>query len=182
MEIIIAIILIFVLCVILIYNSILSKKNKLLKSYSTMDVMLKKRYDLIPNIVETIKGYTKYEQDILSKITNLRKTNNSTIEENIKNDEEYSNVISNIYMLAEKYPDLKASDNFIHLQKVLVEIEEQISAARRTYNAHVEKYNTFISYFPLNIIAKFFGFRKYEFFEINSIQKENVKIKSEDIK
>ncbi len=180
MKISIVIILIFFLFIIIIYNSMLSKRNKLLKSYSTMDVLLKKRYDLIPNIIETIKEYTKYEQEILNKITNLRKANNGGIKDNIKDNADYINTINDIYILAEKYPELKASENFIHLQKVLVEIEEQISAARRTYNVHVEKYNTFISYFPLNIVATILGFKKYDFFEIDSIQKENFEIKNED--
>jgi LemA protein len=145
----------------------LSKKNKLLKAYSSLDVMLKKRYDLIPNIVEIVKEYKEYESSTIEKVIQLRKNadncNNINDMENIA--QKYNSFISDINILSENYPQLKSSDNFIHLQKILSEVEEEISAARRTYNAHVEKYNTYISYVPINIFAKIFNFEKYDFFE-----------------
>ena len=164
---------ILVVAVIVIYNTMLSKKNKLLKAYSSLDVMLKKRYDLIPNLVECVKGYSEYESNTLNKIISLRKVadecNNAKELESVNN--QYNDYECSIYMLAEKYPDLKANESYITLQKTLTDMEEQISAARRTYNAHVENYNSYISYFPLNIISNAFGFKKYEFFEIKPKEK-----------
>lgn len=172
---IISVIIILIVLTILIYNTMLSKKNKLLKSYSSLDVMLKKRYDLVPNVVNTVKGYAKYEQETLEKIINLRskaeECKNSKDLEKISNS--YSGFMSDVSFLCEQYPDLKTNENFIHLQKVLNELEEQISAARRTYNAHVENYNTYISYIPFNIFASIFNFKPYDFFEANSEEKES---------
>ena len=135
--------------------------------------MLKKRYDLIPTLVECVKGYSEYESNTLNKIISLRKVadecNNAKELESVNN--QYNDYEGSIYMLAEKYPDLKANESYITLQKTLTDMEEQISAARRTYNAHVENYNSYISYFPLNIISNAFGFKKYEFFEIKPKEK-----------
>lgn len=163
--------------IIIMYNMMISKKNKLKKAYASLDVMLKKRYDLIPNLVDTVKAYKSYEGETLEKIISLRSRANECKDtkdlENVSN--EFNNFRSEINMLAEGYPDLKASTNFMHLQKALNEIEEQISAARRTYNAHVENFNTFISIIPVNIFATLFGFKKYNFFEINDNER-NLKI------
>lgn len=167
-------IVIIIVTLIILYNTMLSKRNKLENAYSSLDVMLKRRYDLIPNIVDTVKAYAKYEKETLEGIMNLRKEadecNNSKDLENVSS--QYNNFITDVDMLAEQYPDLKASDNFIHLQKVLTDTEEQISAARRTYNAHVQNYNTYISIIPINMFAKLFNFKKYDFFEINPNEKE----------
>lgn len=171
----IALIILIILFVIMaiIYNTMLSKKNKMLKAYSSLDVMLKKRYDLIPNIVETVKGYKEYESSTLKKITGIRSKADDckSVEDMTEVASEYNDFISDIDLLCENYPDLKASDNFMHLQKVLNEVEEQISAARRTYNAHVENYNTYISFIPLNLLAMIFGFKKYDFFEMSEEEK-----------
>ena len=168
---------VIVILVIIIYNTILSKKNKLIKAYSSLDVMLKKRYDLIPNIVECVKGYKNYESQTLEKIISLRKEadkcNSTSDMEKLQN--KYRGFISEISFLSEQYPDLKASENFLNLQKILNEVEEQISAARRTYNAHVENYNTYISFIPINLFANLFGFKKYDFFEISEDEK-NTKV------
>lgn len=175
MYIIISIIVILIIATIIIYNTMLSKKNKLLKSYSSLDVMLKKRYDLVPNVVNTVKAYANYEQETLEKIIGLRSKANEC--KNSKDLEEvasgYNTFMDDVSLLAEQYPDLKANANFLHLQKLLNELEEQISAARRTYNAHVENYNTYISYIPLNIFAAMFRFKPYDFFEATSIEREN---------
>lgn len=174
MYIALAVIIVLIFLVIIIYNTMLSKKNKMLKSYSSLDVMLKKRYDLIPNIVEAVKGYKEYEANTLKQIISLRsKADDCKNIEDINNlNSKYMDFMSDIDLLSENYPDLKASENFMHLQRVLNEVEEQISAARRTYNAHVESYNTYISLFPLNIIAFLFGFRKYKFFEMSQEEKD----------
>lgn len=175
MYIIISIIIILIVLTILIYNTMLSKRNKLLKSYSSLDVMLKKRYDLVPNVVNTVKGYAKYEKETLEKIISLRSKADDC--KNSKDLEEvsssYLGFMNDVSFLSEQYPDLKANENFIHLQKLLNELEEQISAARRTYNAHVENYNTYISYIPFNIFASIFNFKPYDFFEAKSEEKES---------
>lgn len=172
--IIITIVVIMCILLIWVYNTLISKRNKLKNAYSSLDVMLKRRYDLIPNIVETVKGYAKHEVDTFARIVEIRAKSQEC--KNAKDMEqvssEYGRCMSSVKLLSERYPDLRASDNFIHLQKVLVETEEQISAARRTYNAHVESFNTYVSFFPINLIAPAFGFNKYDYFEIAENEKE----------
>lgn len=174
----IAVLIILFIYLIILYNVALSKKNKMLKAYSSLDVMLKKRYDLIPNIVNTVKGYKDYEAQTLEKIISLRKKADGDKSASDLNDtdKEYSSFIKDINILREQYPDLKANENFLHLQKTLNEIEEQISAARRTYNAHVESFNTFISFIPNNIFSGLFGFKKYEFFEATEEERTKVEV------
>ena len=178
MYIIIAVFVILIILTIIIYNSILSKYNKLKKAYASLDVMIKKRYDLIPNIVESVKGYKEYEAETLNKIIALRNKANTDSNTKDLNETaaEYNSFITDINILREQYPDLKASQNFMHLQKVLNEVEEQISAARRTYNAHVESYNTFISFIPINIFASIFGYRKSEFFQATETERQKVEV------
>lgn len=173
MYIVLLIVVILIISIIIIYNKILSMRNKLLNSYSSLDVMLKKRYDLIPNVVEVVKEYKNYEKETLQKIINLRSdADNCNNVKDLQNiNYEYNNFISDVNLLVESYPELKSSDNFIHLQKLLNDVEEHISAARRTYNAHVESYNTFISMLPFNLIAKIFNFKTYEFFKITDDQR-----------
>ncbi len=178
MYIFLCILAIVIIYLIVLYNVALSKKNKMLKAYSSLDVMLKKRYDLIPNIVNTVKGYKDYEAETLANIIALRRKADE--DKNTKDLNEtasqYSSFIKDINILKEEYPDLKASSNFIHLQKTLNEIEEQISAARRTYNAHVESFNTFISFIPNNIFAPMFGYKPYDFFEATDEEKDRVEV------
>lgn len=178
MYIFLCVLAIVIIYLIVLYNVALSKKNKMLKAYSSLDVMLKKRYDLIPNIVNTVKGYKDYEAETLANIIALRRKADE--DKNTKDLNEtasqYSSFIKDINILREQYPDLKASSNFIHLQKTLNEIEEQISAARRTYNAHVESFNTFISFIPNNIFAPMFGFKPYDFFEATDEEKDRVEV------
>lgn len=178
MYIFLCVLAIAIIYLIVLYNVALSKKNKMLKAYSSLDVMLKKRYDLIPNIVNTVKGYKDYEAETLANIIALRRKADE--DKNTKDLNEtasqYSSFIKDINILREQYPDLKASSNFIHLQKTLNEIEEQISAARRTYNAHVESFNTFISFIPNNIFAPMFGYKPYDFFEATDEEKDRVEV------
>lgn len=178
MYIFLCVLAIVIIYLIVLYNVALSKKNKMLKAYSSLDVMLKKRYDLIPNIVNTVKGYKDYEAETLANIIALRRKADE--DKNTKDLNEtasqYSSFIKDINILREQYPDLKASSNFIHLQKTLNEIEEQISAARRTYNAHVESFNTFISFIPNNIFAPMFGYKPYDFFEATDEEKDRVEV------
>ena len=178
MYIFLCVLAVIIIYLIVLYNVALSKKNKMLKAYSSLDVMLKKRYDLIPNIVNTVKGYKDYEAETLENIIALRKKADEDKNTHDLNETAatYTSFIRDINILREQYPDLKASSNFIHLQKTLNEVEEQISAARRTYNAHVENYNTFIAFIPNNIFAPMFGYRPYDFFEATDEERENVEV------
>ncbi len=178
MYIFICVLALVIIYLIVLYNVALSKKNKMLKAYSSLDVMLKKRYDLIPNIVNAVKGYKEYEAETLTSIIALRKKADEDKTTQDLNDTAnmYSSFIKDINILREQYPDLKASENFMHLQKTLNELEEQISAARRTYNAHVESFNTFISFIPNNIFAPIFGFKPYDFFEATDEEREKVEV------
>ncbi len=157
--IIIAIVLIIFICVFAQYNSFVRLDNRVKEAFSTMDVYLKKRWDLIPNIVETVKGYAKHEKDTLQEVVNLRNNayDKSSTSDKIKLNERLSNGISKILALAEAYPDLKANENFKDLSEQLVEIEEEIANARKYYNAVVRLYNNKVEMFPSNIFAKIFG-------------------------
>ena len=136
--------------------------------------MLKKRYDLIPNLVKIIKAYAKHEKETFEKITSLRNEgiNTTTDEDKFKINTEIKNEINSLFLLSENYPDLKSNINFIQLQTILNDIEDQISAARRTYNAHVTDYNIFIKIIPINILSFIMGYKKYSLFEIKEEEKE----------
>lgn len=165
-----------------LYNYILVKKNKVNNAYSSLDIMLKRRYDLIPNLVSVVKEYTKYENKILNHLVELR---NELIKSNkpaeiARKNNYIDQAIKSIFVHVEKYPDLKASEQYLNLQKNLTETENHISAARRTYNAHVTKYNNTIETFPNIIFSKLFGFKKIEWFEFDSPEKEKVKVYEDD--
>lgn len=175
---IIAIIVVILLFVLITYNKLVNSKNLVKEAFSTMDVYLKKRWDLIPNLVECVKGYAKHEQDTLESIVNLRNLQyeNMNNSEKIQNGNEISSKISKIMILAESYPDLKASDNFVNLSKELVKIENDIENSRKYYNGTVKKYNIDILTFPNNLIAKIFGFKEEKMFEAQDYEKENIKV------
>lgn len=175
-KIIIAIVVVvLVLLMVLMYNTMIKKRNKVKTAFSSMDVMLKKRYDVMPNLVSMVKNYMEHESGVLTKLTELRskvlKTN--SIDEAIELNEQIENEMRNLRLTVENYPDLKASQNFLQMQATLNELEEQISAARRTYNAHVESYNTFISMIPINLFALLFGFKSFKLFEISEAERES---------
>ncbi len=168
-----------ILYVISVYNSLVSLKNKVDDQKSQIDVELKRRFDLVPNLVETVKGYTKHEKETLEDVVKARNayaTANST-EESLKADGELTKAINKLFALSESYPDLKANQNFIDLQNELSEIEQKIVYARGFYNDSILKYNNKVQMFPSNIIAKIFGFTKGAFFEASSEERENVKVK-----
>lgn len=169
----ILIILIILLIVNIIYYNILTKKrNGVNNAFASIDVMLKRRNDLIPNLISCVKGYIKHENEVLEKINILRNNYNSnSYKETMKFDEEMELNLNNMFMLFENYPDLKANENFINIQNNLSDLEENISAARRTYNAHVTEYNSFIGYIPNNIFASIFGFNKLPLFEISNSER-----------
>lgn len=156
------------------FNTFKRLRNKVKQSKSTIDVYLTKRFDLIPNLVECVKGYAKYEESTFAKVVELRNSydKNKDIKEAEKTYVEFDNLIARV----ESYPELKASEQFLNLQKSLQKIEDELQAARRLYNGDVTVYNTAIESFPSSIIAKIFSFKKESVFEIDEAKRENVKV------
>jgi LemA protein len=152
--------------------------NKVKEAFSTMDVYLKKRWDLIPNIVETVKGYAKHEKDTLKEVVELRNSTYDKMsdEEKIKTNEQLSSGINKIMALAEAYPDLKANENFKDLSKQLTKVEDDIANSRKYYNGVVRIYNTKVEMFPSNIFAGLFGYKSKAMFQANENERENVKV------
>ena len=173
---IIAIIIVFVLILLVFiqYNQLTKLKLRVEQSKSGIDVYLQQRFDLIPNLVNTVKGYIDYEKETFENITKLRNQYNET--KNIKISEELNNQINQIVAVAENYPELKASEQFLNLQRNLSKIESQLQAARRIFNNDVTKYNTKINIVPYNIIAILFGFNEESLFQINDETKNNISV------
>ena len=176
--ILIAVILLIIVYSFSLYNSFVKLNNKVKEAFSTMDVYLKKRWDLIPNIVETVKGYAKHEKETLEEVINLRNSsyNKMSNEEKIKTNEQLSNGINKIMAIAESYPDLKASDNFKDLSKELTKVEEDIANSRKYYNGVIRIYNNKVQMFPSNIFAKLFGYKTMTMFEADATERENIKL------
>jgi LemA protein len=162
-----------------IYNGLVTLKNKVDEGWADIDTQLKRRYDLIPNMLETVKGYAKHEKSTLEEVTKARNMamGAASPEEKAKAENMLSGALKTIFALAENYPDLKANQNFLDLQQTLKEIEEHIQLSRRYYNATVRDFNTKIEIFPNNMLAGMMGFSKRQFFEIEKPEeKENVKV------
>lgn len=160
------------------YNNLVGLNNKVKEAFSTMDVYLKKRWDLIPNIVETVKGYAKHESETLENVIKLRNSayDNMSDNEKIKTNEALSSGINKIMALAESYPELKANENFRDLSNQLTKIEDDIANSRKYYNGVVRIFNNKTEMFPSNIFAKLFGFKSKEMFEAAASERENVKV------
>ena len=156
------------------YNKLIKLKNKVNQSQSGIDVYLNQRFDLIPNLVECVKAYSKHESEIFENIANLRTIYNEN--KNLDNASKLNNTLNKLLAIAEAYPDLKASEQFLNLQHNLVKIESQLQAARRIYNNDVTNYNTKIQSVPSNIIASLFGFKAAELFQIEEYKKENINV------
>ena len=174
MTILIIILVVLALFVLITYNSLVSKKHKVAQARSSIDVYLNQRFDLIPNLVETVKGYAKHEKEIFEETIRLR-----TSYFNSKDLDEASLLNSkcnSILAIAENYPELKANENYLSLQKSLSKMENQLQAARRLYNIEVTDYNTKLNVVPTNIIAKIFNFKEEKLFEIEEYKKENIDI------
>ncbi|MGN0973577.1 MAG: LemA family protein [Bacilli bacterium] len=167
MKILILILIILFIMSILMFNIMMSKKNKVYNAFSSMDVMLKKRYDLVPNLVKVVKEFDNYESDVLRNVTKLRTTllETSSTDEIFEKNMLLEKNIKTILYISENNPKLSSNQNYLELQRSLVELENQISAARRTYNAQVTNYNNFIQIFPNNIFAYIFNFKKFAWFE-----------------
>ena len=178
LYIIIAIVVILLLWVFTAYNGFVKLRNKIDEAFATMDVYLKKRWDLIPNIIETVKGYAKHEKDILEVVIKLRNSayDNMSEEDKINNNNKLTKEINKIMAIAEAYPELKANDNFKELSKELSKVEEDIANSRKYYNATVRDYNNKVEMFPSNVVAKIFGYKVKTMFEANTEERENVKV------
>lgn len=161
------------------YNSLITIRNKVEEAFSTMDVYLVKRYDLIPNLVETVKGYAKHERETLDAVIRARNAAQSsgTVEEKLANENVLAGTLGRLFALAEAYPDLKANSNFMDLQAQLKVLEEDVANARKYYNGAVRQYNTQIEVFPSNILANMFKFTKKPLFEVEEeSQRKAVKV------
>lgn len=160
------------------YNSLVQSKMKVDNAWSQIDVQLQRRFDLIPNFVETVKGYMKHEQETFEKITALRTSwaNTTNIEDKVQLDNQLSSTLKTIMAVSENYPELKANENFIKLSEELNNTENKISYSRQFYNDTVTMYNTKLQVFPSNIIAGMFNFTSRELFKTNDEARNNVKI------
>jgi LemA protein len=171
---------VIILAVILMYNSLIAKKNQVDNIFGSVDAVLKKRYDLIPNLVTSVQKYMTHEKELLSTITQLR---SKAMQPNISEDEKVSldakmtSALDSLMISVENYPDLKANENIINLQRTLNEVESQISAARRAYNQAVTDYNNGIEMFPTNYMAAYMKLQRKEVFEIPEAERKNVNVK-----
>ena len=176
---IIAIIIIGALWVVSAYNGFIKLKNMVEEAFATMDVYLKKRYDLIPNLVETVKGYAAHEAGTLEKVVQARNmaAGATNIEDKIQGENMLQGTLKSLFAIAEAYPDLKANQNFMDLQAQLQRLEDEIANARKYYNAIVKEFNTKAESFPSNIIAGMFKFTRKPMFEVNEeAEREAVKV------
>lgn len=163
---------------VLMYNQLIRESKQVDNAFSTVDVFLKKRYDLIPNLVNTVKGYAVHEKEVFERIAIFR--NEAMLQKSqnelVKLDNAITSSLMDVFALAEDYPDLIASENFLSLQKSLEKMEDELLAARRTYNAAVTEYNISLDTFPTNLVAKIFKLQKKELFIIDENVKENIKV------
>ncbi|MGA1874168.1 MAG: LemA family protein [bacterium] len=151
-----------------IYNRLVRNRNMVREGWSGIDVQLKRRADLIPNLIETVKGYMIHERELLTRVTELRSRSMRAqdIAERTRAEGELSRTLANLFAVAENYPALKANENFLELQRQIADLEEQIQFSRRYYNGTVRNYNTMIESFPSNIVARMFNFTQADYFEI----------------
>lgn len=178
---IIALIIIGVLVIafVAMYNSLVSSKNRVDEAWSDIEVQLKRRYDLIPNLVETVKGYAAQESNVLENVTKARTMamNAGSLHEKLKDENMLSGALKSLFAVSEAYPDLKSNQNFMQMQKDLTDTEDKIQAARRFYNGNVRDYNTKLETVPTNVIASLFNFTKREFFDIDEKGPEGQPVK-----
>jgi len=176
--ILIIILAILILWVIMMYNGLVKLKNRVDEAWSDIDVQLKRRHDLIPNLINTVKGYATHEKELFEKVTLARTVAISAGTPAQKEEAEnaLSGTLKSLFAVAEAYPDLKANQNFLELQRELTDTEDKIQASRRFYNGNVRDFNTKIETFPTNIFAGMLHFVKREFFQAESSEKENVKV------
>ncbi len=176
--IILGVILVTVLWAIFVYNGLVSLRNRVKEAWSDIDVQLKRRYDLIPNLVETVKGYAAHERQLLEKVTEARTKamGAQTVQEHAEAENMLSSTLKTLFAVVESYPQLQAAGNFLELQRELRDTEDKIQAARRFYNGNVRDLNIKIERFPESAVAGIFDFQKMEFFEILGEAKEPVSV------
>ena len=174
---IIAVVLI-VLFVWFTYNSLVTGKVRIREAFSGIDVQLKRRVDLVPNLIETVKGYAKHERELLENVTKARTSlmHAHTPHEKAESDNILSDALKSLFAVSESYPDLKASKNFLHLQEELSDIESKIAYSRQFYNSNVQNYNSTLAQFPGNMVGNMFKFKSEEFFEANESERKHVKV------
>ena len=172
----------FLIYVALVYNNGIKLKNYVQEAFSTMDVYLKQRWDMIPNLVESVKAYTGHEQSVLTEITALRNNNYSDLSETqkIETNSALEGLLTKFVAVCENYPELKASENYIQFNAQLKTIEDDIATSRRYYNGTVRELNTFLEVFPTNVICAFFKMEKAKLFEIDDAERQNVKVNFND--
>lgn len=173
---------IFVIAVIVIFNKIVKALNMNLAAFSNVDVALKKRYDLIPNLIATVEEYTTHEDKVFIEITEIREKLKETlpVSKRQKLEDKLSGEIKNVFLEVENYPEIKSGENFLSLQRGLEEVEKDIEDARKKYNEATRNYNVLIQTFPNNILAKLFGFKQAEYFEVDLLTRENVEVNFEN--
>ena len=167
---------VLVLYVIAIYNGLVVARQRVKEAWSTIDTQLKRRYDLIPNLINTVKGYMQHESSTLEKVVSARSAamnSSGQMKEMSQNESALSSTLKSIFALAENYPELKANTNFLELQRELRDTEDKIQASRRFYNGNVLVLNTAIEQFPSNIVASMFNIEKKDFFELDVTEKES---------
>ncbi|MEK7511590.1 MAG: LemA family protein [Patescibacteria group bacterium] len=179
LKILIGAIVVLAVWLIAVYNGLIRQKNRVDEAFSDIDVQLKRRYDLIPNLVETVKGYMQHESGTLEKVVAARSAamNAGGLEQKAQAENMLSSTLKSLFALSENYPDLKASQNFLQLQDELSDTENKIQASRRFYNANVRDFNTKIQVFPTNIINSMLNFKAYEFFGADEKEREAVQVK-----
>jgi LemA protein len=182
MWIILGVIVLILLIILFLYNGLITLKNRVEEALSDIDVQLKRRYDLIPNLIETVKGYAAHEQGTFDKVVAARNAAmavpSADVEHKIAAENALSSCLKSIFALSESYPDLKANQNFLELQRELSDTEDKIMASRRFYNGNVRDFNTKLQVFPTNLINKLLGFTAYKFYELaDATQKENIQVK-----
>ncbi|MFA6909322.1 MAG: LemA family protein [Patescibacteria group bacterium] len=176
---IIVVIGVLVLSLIRIFNILIRLRNQTTEAWSDIDVQLKRRYDLIPNLVETVKGYATHERELFEKVTQARTAamGAQSLPQRQEAENMLTGTLKSLFAVSENYPDLKANANFAKLQDELSDTENKIQAARRFYNGNVRDFNTKMQVFPNNMIAKSMGFKEFEFFEVESeVEKQPVKV------
>ena len=162
-----------------IYNKLVNARNKVDNQFSQVDIQLKRRADLIPNLVEVVKGYAKHEKETLTEVVEARNkaVSAGTVNEKIDANNALTGALNKLFALAEAYPELKANENFISLQADLKDTEDKITYARQFYNDSAMNFNNLVQMFPSNIVAGIFGFKKFEYFKIDETEKETPKVK-----
>lgn len=177
--IIVGILVLLAFYVIGVYNKLINARNKVDNQFSQIDIQLKRRADLIPNLVETVKGYAKHEEGTLTAVIEARNkaVSAGTVNEKIEANNQLTGALNKLFALSESYPELKANENFMSLQNDLKETEDKITYSRQFYNDSAMRFNNLVEMFPSNIVARMFSFKKFEYFKIDEKEKETSKVK-----